>query len=613
MELVTKNMYMLQKKCEAVNQITFDEDLNVPDVKPDIGRMIQKKGDIHVELVTKNMYMLQKKCEAVNQITFDEDLNVPDVKPDIGRMIQKKGDIQLEDIQISEGRAYITGALVVSLLYVSDNEERRLQSLMGTLRIGETLNLEGLESGDKVQLKWDIEDLSVQLINSRKLNIKALVTFTAYVEESKELELPVAVEDDEISQKKEDISILGTVIHKKDTMRVKEDISLYVEESKELELPVAVEDDEISQKKEDISILGTVIHKKDTMRVKEDISLSSNKPDIYELLWNTVEVRGLDIRAENDKIAVKGELFVFALYSGNDDNNSLQWLEHSVPFYQELECVGCTQEMIPNVEISMPQGDLKVKQDEDGEERVIGVDVVLELELKIYEEEELSLLMDVYTPLKECEAVRENQVLESLLVKNFSKCKVNDRIKIENSHGKILQICHSDGNVKVDSSRIVENGIEVEGVVQIRILYIIGDDDMPFYSMETMIPFRHIIEAEQITENCVYYMRADLEQLSTTMIDSDEIEAKIVINLNALVMKQRETGIIQNIEERELDREKLRNMPGIVGYQVQPQDTLWDIAKRFYTTIDTILELNEMENETIKPYDTLVLMKKVEK
>lgn len=119
-------------------------------------------------------------------------------------------------------------------------------------------------------------------------------------------------------------------------------------------------------------------------------------------------------------------------------------------------------------------GDLKVKQDEDGEERVIGVEVVLELEMKIYEEEELSLLMDVYTPLKEYEAVREKQILESLLVKNFSKCKVNDRIKIENSHGKILQICHSDGSVKVDSSRIVENGIEVEGVVQIRFCILSG-------------------------------------------------------------------------------------------------------------------------------------------
>lgn len=519
-----------------------------------------------MELITKKMFMLQRKCEAVSQITFDEDLNVPDVKPDIGRMIQKKGEVQIEDIQISEGRAYLTGALVVCLLYVSDSEERKIQSLMGTLPIGETLNLEGLENGDKVQLKWDIEDLSVQLINSRKLNIKALVTFTAYVEDTRELELPVGVEEEDISQKKQDISVLGAAVHKKDTMRI-----------------------------------------------KEDISLSSNKPDIFELLWNTVEVRGLDIRAENDKIAVKGELFLFALYRGNDDNNSLQWLEHSVPFYQELDCPGCSTDMIPNVEVTMPQSDLKVRQDDDGEERVISVDAVLELEMKIYEEEEISLLMDVYTPVQDCQAVRENHKLESLLVKNFSKCKVSDRVKAENSQGKILQICHSDGNVKVDSTQIVENGIQVQGIVQVRILYIIGDDEMPFYSMETMIPFEHIIEADDITQHCVYHLRADLEQLSTTMIDSDEIEAKIVINLNALVMEQRETGIIRGIEEKELDREKLRSMPGIVGYQVQPGDTLWDIAKKFYTTIDTIIGLNGLESEKVKPFDTLILMKKVER
>ena len=57
-----------------------------------------------------------------------------------------------------------------------------------------------------------------------------------------------------------------------------------------------------------------------------------------------------------------------------------------------------------------------------GEERIISVDAVLELEMKIYEEEELSLLMDVYTPVKDCRAIREKgSKLESLLVKNFSK------------------------------------------------------------------------------------------------------------------------------------------------------------------------------------------------
>ena len=407
--------------------------------------------------------MLERKCQAVSQITFDEDMNVPDVKPDMGRMIQKKGNIQIEDIQITEGKAYITGALQVFLLYVSDSEERNIESLMGNLPLGENLNLEGLENGDKVQLKWEIEDLTVHFINSRKLNIKALVTFTAYAED------------------------VG-----------------------ETELPIGVEDQDISQKKEELSIMGTAVHKKDTMRVKEDISLASNKPDIYQLLWNTVEIRGMDIRTEQDKVAVKGELFVFVLYRGNDDNNSLQWLEHSLPFYQELECPGCSSDMIPNVEVSMSHSDLKVKQDEDGEERMIGVDVVLELEMNIYEEEEISLLLDVYTPAKDCQAIREEKRLESLLVKNFSKCKVSDRVKTENSQGKILQICHSDGNVKIDETSITDRGILVEGIVQVRILYIVSDDEMPFYSMETMIPFSHLIEAPGISQDCTYHLRTDL-------------------------------------------------------------------------------------------------------
>ena len=104
-----------------------------------------------------------------------------------------------------------------------------------------------------------------------------------------------------------------------------------------------------------------------------------------------------------------------------------------------------------------------------------------------------------------------------------------------------------------------------------------------------------------------------MEQLSTTMIDSDEIEVKIVMNLNVLVMKQTEMGIIQEIEEQELDREKLRSMPGIVGYQVQQGDTLSYIAKKFYTTIENIMELNGLENEEVKPLDSLILMKKVER
>lgn len=518
-----------------------------------------------MELITKQLQMMQIRCQAVSQVTFDEDFNVPDVKPDVGRMIQKKGEIQIDEMQVSDGHVFFNGAFLVSLLYVSDSEERKIQSLIGTLPISETMHLEGLQSGQKVKLEWELEDLSVQLIHSRKLNIKALITFNAKVEEIEEILLPIGVEAHEISQKKEETAVMGICIHKKDTMRV-----------------------------------------------KEELSLASNKPNIHELLWDTVEIRGVDIRAKSDKIAVKGELFLFVLYRGEDDNYSLQWLEHSIPFSEEIDCAGCAENMVPDVDFLLAHSELKIRTDSDGEERVLAVEAVLEMEIKIYEEEEISLLLDVYTPAKELHAVCETVKLESLLVKNFSKCRVSERLKTKENQGKILQICHSDGMVKVDHTQITENGIEVEGVVQVRILYIISDDEMPFYSMDAMIPFAQLVEAQGISKDCVYHLHTDLEQLSTTMIDSDEIEVKIVMNLNALVMRQNEQELISEIEELELDRKKLQSMPGIVGYQVQPQDTMWDIAKKFYTTTEEIIRLNQLESEELHPFDTLILVKSVE-
>ena len=399
-----------------------------------------------MEIVKEKVQMLRVKSKAANQITFDEDYNVPDAKPDIGRMIQNKGTVQVDEVNLNDNQAYVKAKLVVELLYVEEQEEGRICSLTASLPIEETLNLEGIESGDKMCLKWEIEDLSLHVINSRKLNIKSILSFFAVVDELVELELPTGLQPEEISMKKKVVKVLGLCIHKKDTVRM-----------------------------------------------KEEVALASNKPNIAQVLWNTVEVRGLDIRPEEDHILLKGELFMFLLYRGDEDGNSLQWLEHSIPFYQEVECQGCRLEMIPNVEMTMLHQRLDVQPDSDGEERVVQVDAVLELDIQIYNEEEHPLLRDIYTPLKECVTRGSQEPLNSLLVKNFSKCRIGERIQVREVQGKILQICHSQGCVKVDSTQTVENRVLVEGVVSVKVLYIVSDDSMPFYSMEAMVPFSHVI------------------------------------------------------------------------------------------------------------------------
>lgn len=517
-----------------------------------------------MELRKESVQMLHVKSRATSQVTFDADYNVPDAKPDMGRLIQSKGDIVMDEVRLSEGKAFISGNLNADVLYVGE-EDQKVCSLAAKLPFDETLNLEGIAGGDKMCLKWEIEDLSVHMIHSRKLNIKAIVTFYAVVDE-----------------------MTG------------------------IQLPVEISEDGISVKKKKVQLMSLMVHKKDTLRIKDEVTLASNKPNIDMLLWNTIEVRGLDLRLEDNMIKARGELAVFVLYSGEDEENPLQWVEYVLPFNTELDCTGCTADMIPNIAASVMHQSIEVKPDADGEERVLSVDVVLELDMKLYREEEHDVIMDAYTPFRQYQSKGRPEMLESLLIRNFSRCRLSDRVTIRETQGKILQICHSQGEVKVDKTQVVSDGIQVDGILRLKVLYIVGNDDMPFYSAETVIPFSHIVEAQGISKDSVCYLHSELEQLSTTMADSNELEIRATIGVNVLVLQCIEEFILDKMEEAPLDQGKIRSLPGITVYIVQPEDTLWDIAKRFYTTTEEISSMNELENEEISSGMPLLLVKKVE-
>ena len=158
-----------------------------------------------MELRKESVQMLQIKSRAASQVTFDTDYNVPDAKPDVGRLIQNKGDVSMDEVRLSEGKAFISGNLNVDILYVGKKPEGEQSG--GKTAFDETLNLEGIASGDKMCLKWEIEDLSVHMIHSRKLNIKAIVTFYAVVDEMAGIQLPVEISEEGISVKRKKVRL----------------------------------------------------------------------------------------------------------------------------------------------------------------------------------------------------------------------------------------------------------------------------------------------------------------------------------------------------------------------------------------------------------------------
>ena len=89
------------------------------------------------------------------------------------------------------------------------------------------------------------------------------------------------------------------------------------------------------------------------------------------------------------------------------------------------------------------------------------------------------------------------------------------------------------------------------------------------------------------------------------------MEIKASVNLDVIAFHVTEEKIIVDVENKGSLSEKLQKLPSIVGYIVEEGDTLWTIAKNFFTTVDKIMELNALESEKIKRGDKLLLIKEV--
>lgn len=516
-----------------------------------------------MELIKKNIHMNRQKGSAVSQITLDDDFIVPDAMDDVSQVLLDNGDVQIESSKVQGERVIVKGKLVFRVLY--RRAEGGLQALGGEVPFDEAINVPDLDERDYTQISWNLEDLSTGMINSRKLSIKAVITLEARVESLYDAEAAVDIETD---------------------------------------------DAQVEVLKRSIDVAAIAVRRKDTYRIKEDIQISGNKPNIESILWQEMKLRGINCRPMDGKVHLDGELMVFIIYSGEGEHTPIQWVEESIPFSGDVELLEAGEDMIPAISVRLLHRDIEMKPDFDGEMRELELDAVLELDMKLYEEQNVELLSDMYSTNREMVLDTGSACFDRLLTKNVCKCKVAEQLKLQKPE-RILQICHSGGMVKLDEAEIKEDGLHIEGVLEVSLLYLTDDDTEPVGASVEMVPFHCVAEADGIGQDSVYQLNLGLEQMTAVMLGGDSVEVKAVISADLLVLQPVCEQVISGVRVEPLDVKKLQEMPGIVGYIVQPGDSLWKIAKKFHTTVDNIMELNGLTEHEIKPGDKLVLVKEI--
>lgn len=520
-----------------------------------------------MELVKRQIHMNRWKGNVATQLTLDDDFIVPDTLDDMEQIMLDTGEIQIEAVKNQGSQVAVKGRLEFQVLYLRENGG--LQTLGGTIPFEETVNVAELEEKDYIGLNWMLEDLSVEMIHSRKLGVKAIVTLQVRVETLRDVEAAV-----------------------------------------DLALPESGEPFEVEVKKRRVNAAAMAVRRKDTFRIREEAGLTGGKPNIGQLLWREMKLRDVDVKPLDGKLELKGELAVFLIYSPEDDTMPVQWMEEVIPFSGLMEMSDVREEQIPMITVRLSHREFEAKPDDDGELRNIELDAVLELDVKLYEEQETELLSDLYSNSCQLETERREAAFDQILARNVCRPKITEKIKIPED-GRILQLCHNEGSIKLDEVEIGENSLQIDGILEVVILYLTNDDASPIRSFTKQLPFHCEAEAIGIRQDSVYQLDAGLEQLSAVMTGGDMVEVKAAITLDFLVLQPVQEQVITGITVKPLDLKLLQEFPGIVGYIVQQGDSLWEIAKRFHTTMGTIISSNELADSQVKPGQRLLLVKEL--
>ncbi len=506
--------------------------------------------------------------KETSQVLVEGDIIVPDVKPDMDNVLQSDSSVCIESFDIVNGRISFKGKLSIELIYMSKSGEKPVHSIDFSMPVNDFITIDGIEKDMMCNVSCDIENIDYKMINDRKVSFRAVLNVMGSVFSSEEENIVVDIEEIPENQ---------TI---KNSFRFNE----------------------------------IILKKADRFIIKEEIHIPSGKPNISEIVQCSADISNKDIKASDGKIAISGELMFSTLYKSDLSESIVEFIENEIPFNGTVDAPGVKEGMFADAVISIHDKYIKVCPDSDGEDRVIEIEVSIGIFVDVCHEKEIQILEDAYCTDKNLSISEKTVEYPSFLCRNKNQFPIKEVVSLDEDMPKILQVFKISGKQHLDEQKILDDKIVVEGIISIDVLYIASDDEVPIHCYNTILPYRQIIETKGTKENkpvdCD--IKVNLDRVNLSMLSDREIEIKCMLNFYVCVNEIKLISFIEDICFSDFDKNFFDKFPSMTVYVVKPGDTLWKIAKRFNTTIEDIVLINDIEDpDKIYPGEKFLILKNI--
>ena len=339
------------------------------------------------------------------------------------------------------------------------------------------------------------------------------------------------------------------------------------------------------QKLNKIVQLNSMVGKNTTKAIAKENILLNSEEKVMEILKKEVRIINKDFKVSYNKVVAKAELSVKILYL--TEEGKINYVEKIIPIMGFIDMENVTEENICELKYCMKNILVKLN---NTDENSIYLEVEVEISCYSYETKDIELVQDVYTPFSNIQ-YKQKTVKAMVGLQNVSdiyqlKEQISDS-EISNSRIYNVSMTSSINNVKIAGTKAI-----YEGEVSVNILYE-STEVTRIDKKEFKFPINYELNIlEGMSEENLDIM-VDVEKYEISS-QTDNIQINIDLNISTKMFKTIELNIIEDLEEKELeDKEEY----SIIVYFVKAGDTLWNIAKKFRSTVENIKQINNIEDE----------------
>ena len=516
-----------------------------------------------MELIKKNIHMEHRIKWASSQISLEEDQNISDQKPDAYKIICKNACVKVEESKPVEEAVWVKGSLDYKVLYLTDEKEKQLCSMEGRLPFEEKIFTNKNVSGDSLRVLATVDDLTMRLINSRKLNIRSIIGICITQDELYDEEMVMDVENPQTC--------------------------------------------EILKKPLDLTTI--VLDTRDIYRVREEIEVPDGMPNIYSMIWKDIRVNGVNFVPMDGRIGISGEINAFFLYEGEEEENIPRYFEVSRPFSGVLEIPECGENTQLRIDYETEPAHVEVKPDYDGEERQIDLDVELKLFIKLYHNITFSVVTDTYGIQEKMVPVMRESSCEKILKRETGKIKTSDSWENTETPGTEMQILHVSGDVLEEDVTVREEQAELSGVIHIDILCTTKEENDPYRCVSLDVPYSHILTMNGATPQCPSFGKICIEQISA-IAQGDRIEARVILNYQLMVYQILSKQLLTDMKKAENESNQ-KVLPVMSVYFAKESESIWEVGKKYQVPLATIRELNQLTEDSLHDGQQVLIVKEM--